>query len=919
MFVEVRTLLVVFVVFSVLGVFVMASLWQQNRKRSPAITLWLLDAVLRLVALTLITLRGIVPDLFSIVLPGALIICGAVVLYIGLARYVGKESRQLHNYLMVAVFTLIHAYLTFVYPSLALRQVNIALALLYICAQGAWLMLYRVRPELRKAGRATGIVLALFCVVSVVQIIDNLTKPEVYQPFTSGIMSGLVILAYQTLFIALTFALFLLVSRRLLTALESELAERRRTEDTLRESREQFQGLVETLYDWVWEVDAGGKYTYVSPQIKNILGYEPGEILGKTPFNLMSPEEARRVSEIFGALTKERKPFAALENINIHKNGHGVAIETNGRPFYDADGKFTGYRGTDRDINGRKQAEETLKKSEEQVRLLLNSTAEAIYGIDLNGDCTFANPSCLRILGYTDMDQLLGRNMHRLIHHSYPDGRTMRMEDCKIYQAFREGKRVHVDDEVLWRADGTSFPAEYWSHPQIADGKVTGAVVNFIDITKRRQSEEELRQSEEKFSKAFQTSPYAIAITRLEDGKYIEVNDAFVSILGFSREELASESSIGLKHWVNPEDRDAIVSILREGSAVAGREILFCKKNGDVLTGLLFSQMIQLREGPCILSSIDDITLRKRMEKTLTEERQHLAYILEGTNVGTWEWNVQTGVTVYNERWAEIIGYTLADLAPVSIETWTKFAHPDDMAKSRDLLTRHFRKELPYYECEVRMRHKEGRWIWVLDRGKVATWTEDGNPLTMSGTHQDITERKLAEDQIQYMATHDMLTDLPSLRLAKDRLSIALSMARRHQNMTAVMFVDLDGFKDVNDTLGHDAGDYLLKQVAQRLLTCVRATDTVARVGGDEYLLIATELHSPDDAARIAKKVIHLVSQPVICNGRQTAVSASIGIALYPGQGEDMDQLIKQADAAMYRVKSAGKNGFMFAEAEVKS
>ncbi len=464
-----------------------------------------------------------------------------------------------------------------------------------------------------------------------------------------GTLSGMVSVVLKN-------ALLVERQQRIRQALEREIEERRQAEVTLNESRQQFQGLVETLYDWVWEVDSQGRYTYVSPQITKILGYEPREILGKTPFDLMPPEEATQVSERANALFREQKPIIALENINIHKDGHRVVLETNGLPFSDADGNFKGYRGTDRDITRRKQTAELL-----------------------------------------------------------------------------------------------------------------------------------------------------------------------------------------------------------------------------------------------------------------AAERQRLAYILEGTNVGTWEWNVQTGQTVFNERWAELIGYRLEELAPVSIDTWTRFVHPDDLKTSGELLERHFNKELPYYECEARMRHRDGSWVWVLDRGKVVTWADDGKPLFVSGTHQDITARKLAEEKIRHMATHDGLTDLPSLSLAKDRLSMALGMARRHKNLTAVMFIDLDGFKAVNDTLGHDAGDDMLKQAAQRLLACIRETDTVARVGGDEFLIIATGLHSSDDAAQIAEKAIRLVSQPVTLNGKQAVVGASIGIALYPDQAEDIDQLIKQADQAMYRIKNTGKNGFCFA------
>ena len=140
-----------------------------------------------------------------------------------------------------------------------------------------------------------------------------------------------------------------------------------------------------------------------------------------------------------------------------------------------------------------------------------------------------------------------------------------------------------------------------------------------------------------------------------------------------------------------------------------------------------------------------DITERKRAEENLSQERERLAGIIRGTNAGTWEWNVQTGETILNERWAEIIGYTLDELSPVSIETWMKFTHPDDLKTSDELLRKHFSGELDYYECEARMRHKSGEWVWVLDRGRVTTWTDDGKPLMMMGTHQDITARKRAE------------------------------------------------------------------------------------------------------------------------------------------------------------------------------
>jgi diguanylate cyclase (GGDEF)-like protein len=190
--------------------------------------------------------------------------------------------------------------------------------------------------------------------------------------------------------------------------------------------------------------------------------------------------------------------------------------------------------------------------------------------------------------------------------------------------------------------------------------------------------------------------------------------------------------------------------------------------------------------------------------------------------------------------------------------------------------------------------------------------TENGKITGAVVTFHDITDRKLSEEKIKHMATHDGLTDLPSMRLAREHLSMAMNRARRYNNLAAVMFVDLDGFKAINDGFGHDSGDEVLRETAKRLCAAVRKTDTVARVGGDEFLLVVTELRSQENAANIAEKVLRFVSQPVMCKNRIATVGASVGIALFPRDAESMDDLIRLADHAMYKVKNAGRNGYAF-------
>lgn len=293
----------------------------------------------------------------------------------------------------------------------------------------------------------------------------------------------------------------------------------------------------------------------------------------------------------------------------------------------------------------------------------------------------------------------------------------------------------------------------------------------------------------------------------------------------------------------------------------------------------------------------------------LQTESSRLASIIEGTNVGTWEWNVQTGAVVFNQRWVEIIGYRLEELGSLSIDTWMHYAHPEDLEQSTQLLQKHFSGALPYYECEARMRHKDGHWIWVLDRGKVASWTDDGKPLWMFGTHQEITERKLAEEQASHLAYFDSLTNLPNRRLLNDRLEHALRQARRNKRNLALMFLDLDNFKPVNDTWGHQVGDQLLTEVARRLTQSIRASDTVARTGGDEFIILLPEITDASDAETVARKIIEALRTPVELHDNNRATTPpSIGIAICENGVLDGSTLLKQADQAMYAAKHAGRN-----------
>ena len=312
-----------------------------------------------------------------------------------------------------------------------------------------------------------------------------------------------------------------------------------------------------------------------------------------------------------------------------------------------------------------------------------------------------------------------------------------------------------------------------------------------------------------------------------------------------------------------------------------------------------------------------NINQRIDADKRIIESRNRMELALRGTNSGLWDWHVDTGRVIFNERWAEIVGYDLAELDP-TIHTWEKLCHPVDLEKSGRRLKAHFSGQTDFYECELRMKHKNGEWIWVLDRGQVVERDGNNEPVRMTGTHMDITALKRAQTQLLHLANHDELTGLPTRRLAQDRGQMAIQRAMRNGEHTAFLFVDLDGFKPVNDNFGHEVGDRLLKEVAIRLQASVRKSDTVARIGGDEFLIILDAFKDKEDVRRIASVVIDTLSVPILFeNYPPMSVGCSIGIALFPDDGNDFEHLIQRADVAMYHVKGNGKNHYRFAKSDV--
>ncbi len=559
------------------------------------------------------------------------------------------------------------------------------------------------------------------------------------------------------------------------------------------------------------------------------------------------------------------------------------------------------------------QAQQTsLRKSEERFKQLAEVFPETIFEADMKGYVTYANDHGLKQFGFAEEDIAKGVNIYDLVS---PDDLDLTRE--RIQSRIQGGNKKYLEYRAL-KKDGSTFDALALSVPIMVDGIPVGIRGFILDITERKQAEEALRESEERIRAI--TNSAKDAITMMDNNGNISYwNPAAEYILGYTSAEaigrnlhelLAPERFLPSHLASFPEFQKT-----GRGNAV-GRtlELAARRKDGREIDVALSLSAVKIDGAWQAVGIMRDITERKQAEEALARLNQQNELILKSAAEGILGLDLQGNHTFVNSAAAKMFGYEVEEIiGRPSHSTW-HHTKPDG-------------SPYPIEECKILSASVDGTVHRVSTE---VFWRKDGTsfpveyastPIYEQGrttgvvvTFADITERKKSEEQIEHLATHDLLTDLPSLRLARDRVSAAINMARRYKKAVAVMFIDLDGFKAVNDTLGHDAGDYVLQQVALRLLSCVRETDTVARVGGDEFLIIATEINSPENAVQIARKVITLVSQPVIFKEQQAVIGTSIGIAIFPDHGEDMDQLIKLADEAMYKVKNAGKNGFRFVD-----
>jgi diguanylate cyclase (GGDEF)-like protein/PAS domain S-box-containing protein len=532
---------------------------------------------------------------------------------------------------------------------------------------------------------------------------------------------------------------------------------------------------------------------------------------------------------------------------------------------------------------------------------------DAVLCANAQGAIVMHNPAAGRLLGYT-AEEFQGLRLNQLLF----DAKTLQpLSESRLEELAESGRSCEL---VARHKDFLLLPALF-SINRLSDAGATPENLRMgilRDISSLKRAESRADEEKKRFEILLNNINEAVFLAPISKegihGNFVQVNDVACSRLGYTREELLTMNARTINPAANLGKIKAFGRhIKREGNTIF--EAIHVAKDGTQIPVEVVAKVISIDEQDYVLSVVRDLRDHKRLQQTetrfgrLIDHSWEEIYIFDSESLQFLQVN-QGALDNLGYSRKEIQQLKVTDIKPqINEKDFRQLARPlFDGSRSRIIFeTVHQRADGSLYPVEIRLQ---------LSHSEV--------PPVFLANVQDITERKKTEDRLQYLANYDSLTGLPNRSLFLDRLNMALENSKRTDTMTGLIYLDLDGFKSINDTMGHLAGDKLLKEVAQRLKNCARKSDTVARLGGDEFTVIVSNAKTIEGVETVAQKIIEIIREPIRIDGQQIHTSTSLGITLYPfSDNDDAYTLVKQADSAMYHAKKMGKNNFQFYTAQL--
>ncbi|MEN5201719.1 EAL domain-containing protein [Pseudomonas wadenswilerensis] len=676
------------------------------------------------------------------------------------------------------------------------------------------------------------------------------------------------------------------VNRRL----SSEISRRIALEQELRSSEYHYRGLVESLSAIAWEADANDfTYSYVSPHAEDLLGYPLSQWLRPGFWrSIIHPDDALWAQAFCDSETAAGRDHS-LDYRVIRADGRSLwvrdivsLIEHGHKPLM---------RGLMIDISETKNAEEALRLSEQKFASVFQQCPDILVIARLSDGCLLeVNEAFEEQIGLSPA-QVLGRTATELsiwgIDGVGPD----------LLKRLQAGSIRNL--EMLFRRSNGQVFTGLTSAETFQLDSTPALVVAVRDISQLKETQEQLQTSEEKFAKAFHASPDGLLLSRQSDGLLIEVNEGFCRLTGYDTQMSLDHTSLDLGIWVDLNERRRLLEMLQRDGFVRDFSCHIRRSDGQIRLCELSARPLPIAGVDCMLTIARDITERHLMQEKL----QLAATVFENTAEGVLITDTDQRISAVNRAFSEITGYSEFETLGQTPRLLASGQHDSAFY----VAMWHQLTAEGHWQGEIHNRRKNGEiypsWLTIS-----AVRNTERVITHFVAVFADISSLKHAQAKLDYQAHHDPLTGLPNRTLFESRLQAALNCTQASKRQGAVLFLDLDRFKHINDSLGHPVGDLLLKGIAQRLKEQVRDIDTVARLGGDEFIILLPGLHQPSDAEHIAHKLLACFSAPFQAGEHEFFTSASIGTSLYPQDGTEVASLIRNADAAMYRSKAKGRN-----------
>lgn len=648
---------------------------------------------------------------------------------------------------------------------------------------------------------------------------------------------------------------------------------------------------------------------HVNKKLCEILGYTKQELLRMTTSDLLTPELIDRDRENYwNALVEGKKESHSSERPYLRKDGSLMWANRTVSLVRDAEGNPHYFIRMIEDISARKHAEVEAAQERKLLQTLVDNLPDRIYVKDRQGRFLLQNTENVKTHGASNPEELLGKTVFDLYPRDIAE--RIQAEDESIFESGRQ----LINRE---RATTDSSGHTRWllsSKVPLRDdaGSIVGLVGVNRDITDQKLASQSLRDSEQRYHDLFDLTPLPIWVLDEESLKLVAVNQAALDKYGYTLEEMQSMTVLDLQI---EQDRESVESQLkkRDPTQPASYVRRHVTKAGKVIFAEVTAKPFVFRERPSRIILINDISDRIGAERALRESEELFRQLAGNIPQVFWISDAALKETIYiSPACEQMLGMRPEELR-AKPRRLIGAVHPEDRGKLKNA-----RKyaALGNYDETYRIVRPDGTIRWIQDRAFPVRDAE-GRVYRVAGIAEDITQRKEAEEKLVYFAHYDGLTGLSNRVLYRDRLEQSMAQGRRRDWFVGVLMLDLDRFKIANDTLGHAAGDVLLKQVAGRLTDCVRPGDTVGRFSGDEFGIILSDLRNPGDVRLVAQKILNIFTEPFRLEISEIHVTASIGISMYPSDSDDCDTLIKYADTALHRAKDSGRNNFQFYTAEM--